>query len=547
MNEIFPDGQPSKTTERLLVLILLAIFLIEGGIALVHMSATGDETHYLGMGRYLLKNQRWDLVDALLQPPLSYYLHSTILLALPLNDELFKIPDINTRGRALMATYPDDRVLLLARIPILLLGAGLGFLIFLWGKQGYGSNGGLLSLFLYTFHPVILGNSVQITPDLCLTFFTTLAAYLFWVHRDAPDWIHSLAVGGALGLALLSKYSAILLVIAFAALILLPPVLRQFGAAEVPHRWRLRHLALMLAAAVCIVNAGYLFRETLLPLQGNVFRSHLFQFMERTGCIRAIPIPIPLPYLRGMDLQHSVVESGFISYMLGEKALRGWFSYYIIAFLLKTPVPFILLLLLTAWKGRNRLHWIILIPAIIFPLYFSAIKLSRGVRYILPMYPLLCVWIGQLALWMKEWRIRPAIRWGSMTLLAWYAASTIYFSPYHVAYINEIGGGPGNGINLLFESDFDWGQELKGFSKYLKARNIRAFKFGCFSTADLEHYGIHSEDLPCENPARPQTGIVAASATAIQAWGCYDWLRDYKPVDKVGYTIFVYDIPPPGK
>jgi hypothetical protein len=49
-------------------------------------------------------------------------------------------------------------------------------------------------------------------------------------------------------------------------------------------------------------------------------------------------IPIPQSYLLGMDLQHSVVENGFHSFLLGENAQRGWLHFYIVAFFLKTPV-----------------------------------------------------------------------------------------------------------------------------------------------------------------------------------------------------------------
>jgi hypothetical protein len=538
------ENEPAGRTKRLLVLFLLAIFLIEGGVALVRMSATGDETHYLGMGRYLLKNQKWDLADALLQPPFSYYLHSIPLLPLSINDQVFSIPDINERGRALMSSYPDDRILMLARIPILLLAAGLGLLIFVWAKHAYGSEGGLLALFLYAFNPVIIGNAVQITPDLCLTFFSTLTAYLFWRYRSSPNWIHSLAVGAALGLALLSKYSAVLMAAAIAILILALPAARLFGIKPTFHEWRLRHLVVIMAAGIFVVNAGYLFHGSFLPIGGNSFHSRLFQSMEKIPIIRNIPVPLPQPYVQGLDWQNSVVENGFLSYMLGEKAQRGWLSYYLIAFLLKSPVPFLLLLVITIARGRDRLQWFILVPVIIFPFYFSAVRLSRGVRYMLPAYPLLCIWIGQLALQVKAKRIGPALRWGFLGLLVWYAGSSIYIAPHYLAYFNEIGGGPGNGINLLFESDFDWGQDLKELNSYLDERKIDRIKFGYFSTADPAHYGIRFDPLPCEDPAKPQTGMIAASATALQTWGCYDWLKAYKPIDKAGYTIFIYDIPP---
>jgi len=539
---VLKNLQLTPGLERLLVILLLGIFLVQGGAALVHMSATGDETHYLGMGRYLIRHQKWDLGDALAQPPLSYYLHSIPLLPLSIDDRLFSIPDINARGRAIMESHPDDIVLILARIPILLLATALGWIVFCWGKRAYGSAGGLLALFLYAFHPVLIGNAVLITPDLCLTFFSTLTLYLFWKYRSSPRWTHCVAIGGALGLSLLSKYSAVLVAAAISIIVLALPAIRRFRP-KTDSRWRLRNLVLILATAVLVVNAGYLFQGTFVQLKEINFRSSLFHSFGRISIIRDMPLPIPQPFVLGLDLQQSVIEDGFVGYMLGEKAQRGWFHYYIVAFFVKSPVPFLLFIMLVVWMGRDRLQWIILVPLLIFLLYFGAVRLSRGVRYILPVYPLLCVWISQIAPQWREWPFARELRWGVLFLLAWYAAGTIRVAPYYLAYFNEIAGGPNNGINLLYESDFDWGQELKGLSAYLKNKNIDRVKLACFSTADPAHYGIRFEPLPCEIPGKRETGVIAASATVLQTWGCYDWLKGYKPVDKVGYTIFIYNIP----
>ena len=543
LSRIFEKFEPEPGIEKLLLLLLLAIFLAHGTVAVFHMSATGDETHYLGIGRYLIQNQKWDLMDTLLQPPLPYYLHGIPLLGLSIDDKLFRIPDFNARGRALMAAYPDDRVLLLARIPILLLATGLGFLVFYWGKQAYGGAGGLLALFLYAFNPVIIGNAAQITPDLCLSAFSALTVCFFWRYRHSPTLTHSLITGGALGLALLSKYSGVLVALALAVLAAAQPLLRRSSAEKPAYLWRFRHLVPIFLAALFIVNAGYLFHGSFAPLGENARQSALFRQLQHLPLAQRIPLPLPEAYVTGLDLQHSVLENGFNTYLLGQKAEKGWFHFYLVAFLLKTPAAVLVLLCITAAKGRDRLSWIILIPVLIFPLYFSAFRLSRGIRYILPIYPLLCVWAGQLALWARDRSASPVLRSGFLLLLIWHAAGCIRIAPHYLAYINEIGGGPDNGINLLFESDFDWGQEMKGLNVYLRDRKIDRVKFGYFSTADPAHYGIEFEPLPCETPAKPETGIIAASATALQAWGCYDWLRSYKPVDKVGYTIFIYDIP----
>jgi hypothetical protein len=542
-NQILKRLEPTRNVERLIVALLLLAFLVEGTVALCHMSATGDETHYLGMGRYLIKYQQWDLDDALLQPPLSYYLHSIPLMSLPIDDQLFGIADSNARGRAIMGTYPDDRVLMLARVPILLLATGLGFLVFHWGKQAYGSLGGLLALFLYVFHPVIIANAAQITPDLCLTAFSTLTIYFFWRYRVSPSLIASLMTGGALGLALLSKYTAILLVISLLVLTFAISIARRMGIWSPSYSWRFRQLALIFLTALLVVHAGYLFHGSFLPLEGNTFHSGLIREVARIPFIRSIPVPLPHAYVMGLDLQHTVVEKGFLSYLLGVKSERGWLHFYLVAFFLKTPAVFLLLILFAAFKGRDRLQWFLLVPILLFPLYFSIFKLSRGIRYILPIYPLLCVWIGPLASRIKCRAPRPALQWSLLFLLIWYAGASLWISPHYLAYINEIGGGPNNGINLLFESDFDWGQEMKGLRSYLAEKKIDRVKLAYFSTADPAHYGIRYESLPCETPPKPESGFIAASATVLQVWGCYDWLKNYQPVDKVGYTIFIYNIP----
>lgn len=533
----------SRRSERLLVALLLLIFLVEGTVTLCHMSATGDETHYLGMGRYLLKFQRWDLDDTILQPPLPYYLHSVPLMFLPINDRLYQISDLNARGRAIMGSYPDDRILMLARVPILVLAAGLGLLVFHWSRQAYGSLGGLLALFLYVFHPVIIANASQITPDLCLTAFSTLTMYFFWRYRNSPSLLRSLITGGALGLALLSKYSAILLVIALLILTTAFAAARRLGNKPLSFSWRFPHLLLIFLAALLVINAGYLFQGSFSPLEGNAFHSGLISKLSGIPLIRSIPVPLPRAFVMGMDLQHSVLEKGFLAYLLGMKAEKGWLHFYLVAFFLKTPAVFLLLLVLTAFLGRERLHWMILVPVILFPLYFSIFRLSRGIRYILPVYPLLCVWIGQLASQARSRSIRPILKGCILFLLVWYAGTSLWISPHYLAYISEIGGGPDNGIHLLFESDFDWGQEMKGLRSYLEEKKIDRVKLAYFSTAEPAHYGIRYDPLPCDNPPRPESGIIAASATVLQVWGCYDWLKNYEPVDKVGYTIFIYNIP----
>lgn len=529
----------NKTAERLLVGFLLAVFLLQGYAALRHMSPTGDETHYLGVGRALIKDQRWDLADTRLHPPLSFYLHSIPLMFLPIDDQVFDIPDINARGRALMASYSDDRILMLARLPVLLLATALGFLVFIWSRQAYGTGAGLLALSTYVFSPVIISNAAQITPDLSLAAFSTLTFYLLWRYIDSPTLTHVAWIGVGLGLTLLSKFSAVLTVIALLLIVIIHSIRRR--SRRLPDsQWRIRHLVIIFLVALLVVNAGYFFHGSLSKLDGHDFKSGIFQVLARTGIFRILPSLVPKDYIVGMDWQYSVLENGFGSFMLGETTERGWLHYYLVAFLLKTPVAFLLLLLLSSRKAPDRLQWMLLAPIVIFPVYFGIARLSRGIRYILPIYPLLSVWIGRAATSLKD-RGSLALKVAVSFLLLWLAGSALWIAPHYLAYINELGGGPDNGANLLYESDFDWGQELKGLGEYLRKNDIKSIKFAYFSTADPMHYGINYESLPCDQNA-PVSGLIAISATTLN-WECYKWLKNYQPIDKVGYTIFIYDIP----
>jgi hypothetical protein len=530
----------------LLAFLLLWAFVVQGGLALRKMASTGDETHYLGMGGYLLKTHRWDLDDALLHPPLSYYLHSLPLLFQPLDYEVFKIPDANERGRRLLATEPADRYLILARIPVLLLATALGCLVWTWARQAYGPTAGLWALFLYCFSPTILSSAALITPDLCLAFFSTLTCYFLWQCLKRPSFAVVFMTGLALGLTLLSKYTGVLVLIGV-VLIVISQVLHRHFSRDASGSWLgFKHLAIILLAAVLVLNAGYLFKDVFQRFDGTAFKSQLFRDLTSTGIFRYLPMPLPRAYILGMDWQYTVLENGFGYYLLGQLSKYGWVYYYLVAFLLKSPIPFLVLLAFAFVfhfrKGGDRLQLVLLLPVLVFFFYFSLTRVSRGIRYILPIYPLLFIWISQAADVGID-RIRVYLRWALPILVLWYAAGTLRVAPHYLAFCNELGGGPANGEKLFWEADFDWGQELKALGDFLRSRGIPHIRLGYFSTADPKNYGISYDPLPCSPvPLQPDGVPVAVSATALN-WDCYRWLRQHTPQEKIGYTIFLYNLP----
>lgn len=528
----------------LIAVLLVTVFVLQGAAALRQMAPTGDETHYLAVGCYLLKTHQWNIDDALLHPPLSYYLHSVLLWFQKVDYRAFEIPDINERGRVILASTPGDGMLILARIPVLVLATLLGCLILVWGWQAYGPACGLGALFLYTFSPAILSNAALITPDLCLAFCSTLTLYLFWRYWRRPGYVTLLGAGAALGLALLSKFTGIFVVFSIVVVSAVGTWRERHTSSPLVLRRRLIGLVLALLVAVLVVDAGYLFVD-ILGWQGEAsFKSKLFQRIGESGLLRCVPLP--RAFVMGIDLQYTVLENGFGYFMLGQISKQGWYSYYLIAFLLKSPVPFLLVLLLAlvfkSKKGVDSWHWIVLVPVVLFFLYFSVERVSRGLRYVLPAYPLLFLWVSQ-ALGSGVERFRRVLAPVLAGLALWYAAGTLWIAPHYLAYFNELCGGPDQGYRLFWEADFDWGQELKALGRYLNDNKIGRVRFGYFGTADPRQYGINYEVLPCD-AVRMERGDppVVVSATALN-WDCYKWLRDYQPDKKIGYTIFIYNLP----
>jgi len=539
---------PPEHLRKLLAILLLLAFAVQGTAALREMSSTGDETHYLGMGRYLIRTCRWDLPDSLLHPPLSYYLQNATLGFVPIDFSAFDATDINARGRALMAASPDDRLLHLARVPILLLAAILGLLVVIWGWQAGGSAVGLFALFLYAFSPAILSSAALITPDLCLTCFSTLTFYALWRYLKRPSRASLFLTGLALGLTLLSKYSGILSAFAVVVIVVAQVILNRYprgSAAGGKHR--LRHLAILFLVAILVVDAGYFFTGTFRFLDGVAFKSHLFQRVAATGVLHWIPSPLPQAYVAGVDLQYTVLENGFRYFLLGKVQSQGFFLYYVVAFFTKSPVPLLLLIaaaMMFRRKGENdrTLEWVLLVPVVIFLAYFSFTRVSRGIRYILPIYPLLFLWVSQAAIFHAR-----KIRWFRPVLAAlalWYAGGCLLIAPDYLAYFNELSGGPKNGMNILDESDFDWGQDLGSLGNYLREHGIQRIQLSYFGTADPGHYGIVYDTLPCDPVlALRSNEPIAVSATAMH-WDCNRWLAGLEPADRIGYTILLFNLQP---
>ncbi|MGO8838991.1 MAG: ArnT family glycosyltransferase [Limisphaerales bacterium] len=262
------------------------------------------------------------------------------------------------------------------------------------------------------------------------------------------------------------------------------------------------------------------------------------------------------------------------SFLLGNYSYTGFRSYFFYAFLLKTPLPALLLVLTALVVSLRRCAtrcWPVIFLVGPAGLYFLAATLSHlnlGIRHLLPIYPFLYVLAGGLVLELDRWRRTTRVVALLVTVGAIAVSSRIVFfpaggskwqrvSPHYLAYFNELAGGPANGFKELADSNLDWGQDLKNLKLWLVAHDIKDPVYLCyFGMADPRFYRIAHYNLPDGCRFEPHQGfevlkpggLIAISATNLQ--GVYlseadrdAWrqiLEHSVPVDMVGYSIFIY-------
>ncbi|MFL6293045.1 MAG: glycosyltransferase family 39 protein [Thermoanaerobaculia bacterium] len=536
---------PPRT--RLAALLLLAVFAILCVHGLLWDTPTVDEIAYLPSGWYTLHTGKLDLFP--LCPPLVKILSALPLLSLnPRLDPAARIEnsgwypwiygtDFMERNRA-----GYDRIFLLGRLPVLVLGLLTCWLVFRWARELYGDEAGLVALFLAVFFPSLIAHAHLATVDVGLCFFFLLALYLFWrfVQRPAPALLA--ACGLALGLAQLSKFTALILY----------PVFLLLALTAEKRRKSLASLALIFLLSLVVIDAGYLFRGLGRPLGSFRFESRL---LGRVAAIlpAGLPMPLPATYLEGFDSLQVINDVGeYPEYLFGRWSREGSPAYYLVVILFKTPLPLLAALLIAPFarfreaRGQSFL-WL---PALVLLAFFSTARVHYGIRYILAIFPLLFIYAGRLVPWVRS-RGR-AIQAAAVALLLAYPLSALVTTPDSISYFNLLAAGRGD--EILLDSNIDWGQGLKRVRAYMDREGIDRIGLAYFGHVDPALYGI---DWDFPRPDRP--GLVAVSANFLHGYpyatyaggrmvpvppDAFTWIAKHQRVADLGGGMFVYRVGP---
>ncbi len=564
-----PPQNKRRRAWRVAVGLLMVVHLALGVHCARRFSVTHDEYWHLPAGLAVLKTGRFDAEN--LNPPLSRAWSALPLAMLGVSLGEPAAPNDSTAlGDHFLienlARYNEFYAY--ARFMNLVWSVLTGLVIVVWGRELFGEGAAVVGAALWFLCPVVLSNAVLVTPDLCTAFFFIATPYAAWRFACEPTGRRALAVGVLLGLAQLSKFTCVVLYpIVFAEWI----VVRCRGRLE-PVRWR-RSAGQWLAALIVslfVLNAGYLFRGTGQPLNSYQFASDtLATIATAAQPIGGVWVPAPRDYVTGFDRQRSIMEVLHPVYLDEELWVGGGFrDYYFWTCAYKWPHA-IQALVLTAlasclFTRVGRRHWrahaALLLPAALMVGIASASHMQLGIRYILPAFPLVYLFTGHLGAWLTQPRWNWRKIWVGVCLAA--LPCGLRYHPHHLAYFNELSGGPVDGSNHLLDSNIDWGQDLRELHEYLIDQKIEFVRLAYFGMVPPGRMGFHYQ-LPLSLKQVHAAGAIppgwyAVSVNFVQGRPHtirdaddqvrpvdafeFDYLRRLDPVARIGWSINVYRI-----
>ncbi|MFH1392884.1 MAG: glycosyltransferase family 39 protein [Patescibacteria group bacterium] len=484
------------------------------------------------------------------------------------------------------------------RIPIILIGILLGFYVFKFAREQWGDLTGIIALAFYSFSPTFLAHTRLVTTDVAAAAAFFISFYYLYKWLKTPTQRNVLIFGIVLGISFLTKFSTFLLIPIFGFIILLWILLNG--------QWKkyIGGFILILIVALLVIGAVYAYHIWNYPIEkqttDTAFILSTFGFKPLADLSVWISSQ---PYLRAwgeyflgflMVLQRS--GGGNTTYYLGEVSAEGSRTYFPVMYLFKEPLAYILLTFFALFLAlkkfidyrisngksfrydfsgllkNNFVEFGMLTVIAVYWAFSIKSNLNIGVRHILPTLPFIyALTARQISLWIQGgiterisnyqgfWQLL-GLKWSRIKkgfivaiLFIWAAVSVVSVWPSFLAYFNEIAGGPDGGYKFAVDSNLDWGQDILRLSQFIEKNNIKEIKLDYFSGAPAEYYITTARIIPF-NREMPQKGWLAVSASVLQG-ACkgdkipcsydersYTWLDQYKPVAKIGFSIFVYKI-----
>lgn len=561
------------------VACLLLVLFLQLAFSVKQESISWDEGDHLFTGYMMWKHDDFGLNPE--HPPLV-----KLVAALPILHMQLRVPELEHRqfkleafldGRNFTAWNYSKGILFRARMAASVFTLLLALLIFCTAREMFGTAAGFIALTLFVFDPNFLALGALVTTDVGVSCFIFGSVYCFYRYVKAPSLARLLIAGGVTGLAFASKHTGILLLPMLLALVICESLRRDAGGQ------RTRNIARLTGAFIATILIGFVvlwasygFRYGARPA-GLSLNPPLATYLQQIskpseahilGAVAHLHL-LPESYLYGMaDIQF--VDDIYTAYFFGNIYPHGTWLYFPGALLIKSTLPFLILLLATIIliATRRFRYWREILFLTVPPAIYLAVAMSShmniGVRHLLPVYAFLYV----LAAGAAATLLHTNRRWvyAIVVLLLWQAFEAVHVFPAYMAYANEAWGGPANTHKYLSDSNVDWGQQLIAVRRYLDEHKITKCWFVYFpeGAVDPSPYGIPCSFLPTTDTlwwlnvplnAPPSIdGTVLISDGDLEGFefgpaplNPYEQFKHLKPIAVIQHGVYVYqghfDIP----
>ena len=573
-------NQLGKHTARVWLIVgvgaLMMLFAINLALTSHANTITWDEPDHIYSG-YMSWKGDFGLNPE--HPPLVKF-----VAALPLLGMKLTVPELQDRpyrlqavlgGRDFIFQNDADKLVFRAQMAASIFTLLLVLIVFLTAREMFGTTAGFVALGLLVFDPTLLAHGALVTTDAIQACFLLASIYAFYRYVKVPSLGRLAITALAVGLALASKHSSVLV---FPMLVILAgfEVFRR-NSAHKGAQLSIGKRATRLAAALLIIGllsvgilwGTYGFRYS---ARGNGLK--LNPSMEEQ--LNQVPSSTEASVLREFARLHLLPESyiyglahvlfsakSFNSYVFGKTYPHAVWFYFPVAMLVKSSLTFLILMVISIWViASGRLHHgrelaFLLVPPLIYLAASMVGGMNIGIRHILPVYIFLAVLIaGATSVLIKS---RRQWLYAVVVLLLFQAISVTRTFPNYMGYANEAFGGPKNVWRYLSDSSADWAQQLHAVKRYTDQRNIQHCWFVYFGTGviDYDYYKIPCKLLPTIesiwlgslSDATPAIdGPVLISAVNLTGFefgppplNPYEQFKSLTPVDVIDSSVFVYD------
>jgi hypothetical protein len=506
---------------------------------------------------------------------------------------LYQTPGID--GRAIVDA---------ARGAMVLLGVLVLIAAAAWTYKLAGAAAAVCACVLLAFDPTLLAHAPIVKNDVAMTLLMLLLVFALTSAVAAVKPWNLALVAAACGGAMSVKFSGLLWPVITATVLI--------GRAMLPRPWtfmgralssRLKRIAAVAAMGVAIalisyvtIWASYGFRYSVAPdpavsmdveqRANDVARQELAARIGRPPTpdeIATQPLPLAARIVLAINrhrLMPQAWSAGFLgvrgamarhqNYLFGQVKWGGWWYYFPVAFVVKTPLATlaaVALAMALALRLRRRLDIsdparralaVIGVAAAIYLASAMTQDINHGVRHLLPIIVLL--FIATAIVLAGAARLRPrASRIAAAVLGVALAAESLAAFPNYIPFFNLAAGGTHGGLKILGDSNLDWGQDLPELAAWRRANPHVRLYLCYYGAADPAAHGIADYvnlpggfflGPPSEHVTTP--GVVAMSATRLQGLYMSEELRaSYTrlqkwPVREVlpGGTIYLFDHPP---